>query len=454
MSPSLRVLFLSCVLAVCAAPRLAVAQASVGVGVAGAVYRPSEGFEVPGAGAVLGELGDIQHESRAGLDAAVGGRLSPALRGNVAFAWRPRRAMTASVGPLRNTSQIASYALFLDGTIDVPPWRVGRVTPYVTGGGGLTRNTYHDNGTGLPGGPAVLLTDDNADTYFAWRAGAGVAVALASSWALDIDWRYADYASVSTGTRFESQVPGIEFLEPLPQAPRFTLAANEFTVSVRRDFGRARTGPMFGEAAADASGVYLRVDAGGASGRDPGLVIDQLDFPLIVDFNPSYHLEAGAGYRLNAHWRGDVTVAALPSLRQYSFQRAQPIGAADLSSVAVMVSGYYDVVQLGALTPYVTAGLGPAWNHYGDLTIQGQDDTPGASIAGRTTVHAAYQVGGGLSTYIGSGWSLDAGFLYRDRGEYTNQPIAVLTNGQIRTDLQSTGRLASNDVHIGLRRSF
>ena len=206
------------------------------------MYRSSESFELPGPGAALGELGDIRHESRPGLDAAVGGRLSPSLRGNVAFAWRPRREMTASVGPLRNTSQIASYALFLDGTIDVPQWRVGRVTPYVTGGGGITRNTYHDNGTGLPGGPTVLLTDDNADTYFAWRAGAGIAVELAPTWALDIDWRYADYASVSTGTRFESQVPGIEFLEPLPQAPRFTLAANEIKVSVRRDFGRARHG--------------------------------------------------------------------------------------------------------------------------------------------------------------------------------------------------------------------
>ena len=59
--------------------------------------------------------------------------------------------MTANVGPLRNTSQIASYTLFLDGTIDVPQWRVGRVTPYVTGGGGITRNTYHDNGHGVAG---------------------------------------------------------------------------------------------------------------------------------------------------------------------------------------------------------------------------------------------------------------------------------------------------------------
>jgi len=109
---------------------------------------------------------------------------------------------------------------------------------------------------------------------------------------------------------------------------------------------------------------------------------------------------------------------------------------------------------MAGLTPYIGAGIGPSWNRYGDLTIQGQDDTPGASIAGRTTVHAAYQVGGGVSTYLGSGWSLDAGFQYRDRGEYTNQPTAVLTNGQVRTDLQSTGRLASNDVHIGLRRSF
>jgi opacity protein-like surface antigen len=362
--------------------------------------------------------------------------------------------MTASVGQLRNTSQIGSYALFLDGIIDVPQWRAGRVTPFFTGGGGITHNTYHDNGTGFPGGPTLLLTDDNANTYFAWRAGAGAAVRLTPNWALDVTWRYADYASVSTGDRFVSYVPGIEFSEPLPQAPSFTLGANEFGVLVRRDVGRPRSNPPLGATPADANGVYVRFEGGGASANDPGLVIDQLNFPLIVKFNEAYQVGAGAGYRLNAHWRGDVTVAALPAVRQYSFQRAQPIGGADISSVAVMVSAYYDIARLGALTPYVGGGLGPSWNRYGDLTITEQDDSPGASIPGRTTAHFAFQVGGGVSTYLGAGWSLDLGFQHADRGEYTNQPIAYLTNGQTRTDLQSTGRLATNEVHIGMRRSF
>jgi opacity protein-like surface antigen len=436
------------------APSQAIAQTSVSGGVAGAIYRPSDSFEVPGPGAALGEAGDIEHETRPGLDAALGARLSPMLRGGVAFAWRPRGEMTASIGPLRNTSEIGSYALFFDGTIDVPQWRAGRVTPFFTAGGGLTHNTYHDNGTGVPGGPTVLVTGDNANTYFAWRAGAGVAVELAPSWALDIGWRYADYASVSTANHFVSQIPGIEFDVPLPQAPSFTLAANEFAVSLRRDFGVPRSGAPLGNAAADARGFYLRFETGGVAANDPGLVIDQLDFPLIVDFNRAYHLGAGAGYRLNPHWRADVTVAGLPALRQFSFQQGQPIGAADLSSVAVMFSGYYDIAQMGALTPFVGAGVGPAWNRYGDLTITAQEGSPGASIPGRTTAHFAYQVGGGVSTYLGSGWSLDVGFQHFDRGEYTNQPIAFLTNGQTRTDLQSTGRLATNEVHIGMRRRF
>ena len=362
--------------------------------------------------------------------------------------------MTASVGPLRNSSQIGSSALFLDGTIDVPQWRAGRVTPFFTAGGGFTHNTYHDNGTGLPGGPALIVTDDNTNTYFAWRAGAGAAIELAPSWALDLSWRYADYASVSTGNQFVSFVPGIEFSEPLPQAPSFSLAANEFAVSVRREFGRPRSTAPLGEPASDTRGIYMRFEMGGASAGDPGLAIDQLDFPLIVHFNEAYNVGAGAGYRIDEHWRADVTVGALPAVRQYSFERAQPIGAADISSVALMVSAYYDIARFGALTPYVGGGLGPSWNRYGDLTITEQDNSPGATIPGRTTTQVAFQVGGGVSTYFGAGWSLDLGFQYADRGEYTNQPIAYLTNGQVRTDLQSTGRLATNEVHIGLRRSF
>ncbi len=437
-----------------ASPSLSQAQTSISASAVGAVYRTSDSFELPGIGAVLGELGDIEHDSRAGVEVAVGARLSPMLRGDIAWVWRPRGTMTANVGPLRNASRIASYALLLDGMIDVPQWRVGRVTPYITGGGGITRNTYHDEGTGPPGGPVVLLTDDNANTYFAWRAGGGISMALASSWALDLGWRYADYAKVATGTRFESRVPGIEFIDPLPQAPTFTLATSEVGVSVRKAFGSARTGSPAGARAPAARGTYLRFDGGGTQGLDPGLVIDQLNFPLIVEFNPSFHFAVGAGYRLNAHWRGDVTVTALSALRQYSFQRAEPIGAADLSSVGVLVSGYYDIVQIGAMTPYVGAGFGPAWNRYGDLTITGDAVRPGASIAGRTTAHVAYQFAGGAATNIGDGWSLDVGFHYVNRGAYTNQPLAVLTNGQIRTDLQSTGRLAATEVHIGLRRVF
>jgi opacity protein-like surface antigen len=376
------------------------------------------------------------------------------LRGDISFAWRPRGAMTANVGQLRNRSQIASYAVLLDGSIDVPQWRAGRVTPYVTGGAGITRNTYHDEGTGPPGGPVVLLTGDNTNTYFAWRAGGGVTIDLARAWALDVGWRYADYAKVATGTGFESRVPGIELIDHLPQAPTWTLATSEVRVAVRKTFGSARTGAPLGAQAPANRGAYLRFDGGGTMGLDPELVIDQLNFPLIVDFNPGFHAAVGAGYRLNAHWRGDVTIAVLSALRQYSYQRAEPIGAADISSVGVMVSAYYDLARMGAVTPYVGAGLGPSWNRYGDLTITADPGRAGATIAGRRTVHAAYQIGGGAATHVGSGWSLDAGFYVVHRGDYTNQPLAILTDGTMRTDLQSTGRLATTEVHIGLRRAF
>ena len=78
MSASLRVLVFAFILGIVVAPSsLAYAQTSLTGGVVGAVYRTSESFELPGVGAVLGELGDIQHDARPGLDVAVGARLSP-----------------------------------------------------------------------------------------------------------------------------------------------------------------------------------------------------------------------------------------------------------------------------------------------------------------------------------------------------------------------------------------
>ncbi len=79
----------------------------------------------------------------------------------------------------------------------------------------------------------------------------------------------------------------------------------------------------------------------------------------------------------------------------------------DITSTSLLVNGYYDLLKYGALTPYVSLGLGLASLELNDLTVPGA--TTGS--AGDDDMVFAYQVGAGVGYALNPQMTID--FKYR-----------------------------------------
>jgi opacity protein-like surface antigen len=186
------------------------------------------------------------------------------------------------------------------------------------------------------------------------------------------------------------------------------------------------------------SGLYVRGDAGysmtTAGGRSFGN----------TDQGESYAFGGGVGYRFTPRFRTDLT---LGYRGDYGFNtrggafRAQ----ADLDSIVGMVSGYYDIVTIRGLTPYIGGGIGVAENSYGRTRLTTLAGAPvGTLLGGHSRTEFAWQATAGASYAFTPNWSLDIGYHYLDLGtaQAGTAPLAL------RGDLQA------HEVTVGVRYAF
>lgn len=185
------------------------------------------------------------------------------------------------------------------------------------------------------------------------------------------------------------------------------------------------------------SGLYVRGDAGysmtTAGGRGFGN----------TDQGESYAFGAGVGYRFLPQFRADVTFGYRGD---YGFNVRSGASRlqADLDSFVGLVSGYYDIVTIRGLTPYIGAGIGVADNSYGRTRL-----TTGATsltaLAGHSRTEFAWQAAAGASYAFTPNWSLDIGYHYLDMGTAQAGPSGPLA---LRGDLQA------HEVTVGVRYAF
>ena len=92
---------------------------------------------------------------------------------------------------------VRSSAAFLNAAVDLAPWRV---RPFVVAGAGLAHNEIGAVRYEFPGisPEAVTVLAGGTHTDFAWSAGAGAAIELSPSLALDVVWRWSDLGEVRT----------------------------------------------------------------------------------------------------------------------------------------------------------------------------------------------------------------------------------------------------------------
>lgn len=185
------------------------------------------------------------------------------------------------------------------------------------------------------------------------------------------------------------------------------------------------------------SGLYLRGDAGysmtTAGNRSFGN----------TDQGESYVFGAGVGYRFMPQFRTDLT---LGYRGDYGFDtRGGGLRAkADLDSFVGLVSGYYDIVTIKGLTPYIGGGVGFADNSYGTTRVTNAAGATVATLAGHSRFEFAWQATAGVSYAFTPNWVLDIGYHYVDMG--TAQ--AGTAPAALRGDLQS------HDVTVGVRYAF
>lgn len=142
------------------------------------------------------------------------------------------------------------------------------------------------------------------------------------------------------------------------------------------------------------AGPYVKLGGGGS-------------WSASSNFDDSYVVGGGIGYRFAPWFRSDVTFDYRPDIRD------KALGNAKFQNWAAMLNGYIDfnVPPIRPLIPYIGAGAGIAQNKING-TIVTVGGTTVASVTGSTKDQFAWQVMAGASWYFTPTIALDVSYRY------------------------------------------
>ena len=154
--------------------------------------------------------------------AGVGFSPIPFLRTDVTLTYRSDYSGSGAISgtPFTANTDIKSIVGMLNAYYDFPTF--SNFTPYIGGGAGVARNQL-GSGTATVGGATVATIGGATKTNFAWQVGAGVAISMAPTIALDIAYHYLDAGKFESASFAGSTVSG-------------QLKAHEVTAGVRVGF--------------------------------------------------------------------------------------------------------------------------------------------------------------------------------------------------------------------------
>lgn len=184
---------------------------------------------------------------------------------------------------------------------------------------------------------------------------------------------------------------------------------------------------------AEPSCIYVRVD-GGYSFNDNPKVSKNHSAAFGEDMDDSWFADAGVGCQVTPYFRADITVGVRDGATMDT-----PFNDLDAEFTAYtgMVNAYWDIANLGGVTPYVGVGAGLTLNNLHDINLPtGQRNNTRADFA--------WAVMAGVQVELSDNVSLDAGYRYIDLGKAKakgNDPIVVKD-------------LVSHDVRVGIRYNF
>jgi opacity protein-like surface antigen len=156
------------------------------------------------------------------VGAGIGFSPLPFLRTDVTITYRSDYSGSGAVSgtPFAANSDIKSFIGMVNAYYDFPTF--GSVTPYIGGGGGIAHNELGDT-TIIAAGGTVATIGGASRTDFAWQLGAGVAISVLPTIALDIAYHYLDAGKFESASFAGSTLSG-------------RLKAHEVTAGIRVGF--------------------------------------------------------------------------------------------------------------------------------------------------------------------------------------------------------------------------
>ena len=185
----------------------------------------------------------------------------------------------------------------------------------------------------------------------------------------------------------------------------------------------------------------------------------------------------GVGYQFNDKLRMDLNVAP----RKHKFSRnsekrdqvvfEKSTFKQDITVNAIMLNGYYDIIEHKGMIPYLTVGAGIAENKGG---IARQDGTKfdmglvnktakGRSLKKKSTRNFVWNVGIGTSYSFTDKLSLDLGFKYLDLGRvktFDEREVECFNASGVPapklnvSNIESIAKLRVHSFTVGLRYKF
>ncbi len=154
--------------------------------------------------------------------AGVGFSPIPFLRTDVTLTYRSDYSGSGAISgtPFTANTDIKSIVGLLNAYYDFPTF--SNFTPYIGGGAGVARNQL-SNTSVTTGGTTVATIGGATKTNFAWQVGAGVAISMAPTIALDIAYHYLDAGKFESASFAGSTASG-------------QLKAHEVTAGIRVGF--------------------------------------------------------------------------------------------------------------------------------------------------------------------------------------------------------------------------
>jgi opacity protein-like surface antigen len=183
------------------------------------------------------------------------------------------------------------------------------------------------------------------------------------------------------------------------------------------------------------AGFYIRGDIGYSLAMDPdgstsagAMTNESVDSAVLIG--------GGLGYRLDDHFRADLTVDFRPDADIEATTAGGTAVTSELNGWSLMVNGYWDADTFNNFTPYIGAGIGYA-------RLDTSDQVGGNTETGATNNNLAWALMLGLTINAGlPDTSIDLGYRFINLGEFEQSGGA------------SYDELMAHELRAGLRFQF